>query len=227
MKTTAFLPAGLIPAGLIPAGMAALALGACALTPNGPQHGASVQELHPITVDQQVVALRVGIDETRQGLGRDALAAIDGFVSAYRTKGHGPLTVTAPVGGASDRPAQEAAARVRAALNAAGVPYEDMRGASMRAEGASEVIVSFQSYVATGPSCGANARTMARQQRNLRSLDFGCASQANLAAMIADPRDLHAGAAADGSGDDALVGAVVGRSQVEPTAVTYQAETGN
>ena len=199
-------------------------LGACALTPNGTDDALSVREAHPITVDQQAVALRIGVDGTRGGLDRSDLARIDALVSDYRTRGHGPITVTAPVGGDSDRAAQRTAADVRTALHAAGVPYDAMAGASVRTARADEVIVSFQSYVATGPSCGAGGYSVSRRLRNLRSEDFGCASQANLAAMISDPRDLHGGSAADGSGDDALTKAILERSLAQTEIPTYELE---
>ena len=204
---------------------AALApLAACALTPNGPREAMSVAEAHPITVDQQAVALRVRIDDTRRGLGRADLARLDALVSDYRTRGHGPITVTAPVGGPSDRAAQDAAASVRAALHAAGVPYEAMAGASLRSD-TGEIVVSFQSYVATAPACGRAPDAVNRQLRNLRSQDFGCASQVNLAAMIADPRDLHQGSRPDGAGSNALVSAIETRAATPSEIVTYELVT--
>lgn len=207
--------------------VAAFGLSACAFTPNTQDHARSVAEAHPITVDQQTVALRLPIDETRDGLSRASLSQIDSLVSRYRTRGHGPVTVTAPVGGASDRAAQEAAANVRAALFASGVPYDAMTGASVRTRDTGDaVIVSFQSFVATGPSCGRETDKVSRRLRNLGSEGFGCATQANLAAMIADPRDLHGGASADGTGDGDLTQAVVTRAIAQNEVITYELEAG-
>ena len=193
---------------------------------SGPYDGArTVAEAHPITVDQQAVALRVAVDETRNGLDRGTLAQIEAFVTEYRTRGHGPITVTAPVGAASDRAAQDAAARVRAGLHAAGVPYEAMMGASLAAPGGgADVIASFQSYVATGPVCGRATSAAKRRFLNRRPEDFGCASQANLAAMIADPRDLHSGADGDGMGDTALVKAISERAATQTEIIEYEIE---
>ena len=209
---------------LLAASLAPLA--ACALTPNGPQHAMSVAETHPITVDQQAVALRVPVDASRAGLGRGDLARLDGLVTDYRTRGHGPITVTAPVGAASDRAAQQTAADVRAALHAFGVPYEAMNGASMTTRGGGDVVVSFQTYVATAPACGRAGSEVATRLRNIRTASFGCAAQVNLAAMIADPRDLHAGGAADGTGGESLVKAVTSLNEAEAPQVTYQASQG-
>ena len=203
---------------------AVLSLGACALTPNGPQHRLDVTQAQPIRVDQQTMALRVPVDGTRRGLGRADLAALDAFVSAYRTRGHGPLTVTAPVGSVSDRAAQEAAARVREGLHAAGIPYADMMGASVRTGSADEVVVSFQSYVATGPACGRNADAFIRRQRGLTTADFGCFAQANLAAMVADPRDLHANGPSDGAGDEKLSEAITQRRDTPTEIIRYEIE---
>lgn len=210
---------------IIAAATAVLVLTACASTPGGADRAASVSQMHPIGVDQQAVAVRVPIDATRDGLDRASLARIDALVSDYRSRGHGPITVTAPVG-ASDRASQTTAAAVRAALHASGVPYEAMTGASLRTANQDEIIVSFQAYVATAPVCGRAPGSALVQLRNQRSPDFGCAAQANLAAMISDPRDLHAGAVADGAGDDLLAGAVAANREAEVEVSDFEVEAG-
>ena len=171
---------------------AAIALMGCG-TPlyNGATQATSVADRHPITVDQQTVSLAVQIDPTSQGLNRGQLADIDAFVTAYRIRGHGPITVTAPTGTRSDLDGAETAANVRAALNSFGIDYRDLQGSSYRAGGTPEaVIVSFVQYVATAPTCGDFSGELASRLRNLPPPNYGCADRHNLAAMVADPRDL-------------------------------------
>jgi pilus assembly protein CpaD len=182
-----------------------LLLSACGSVTNGPRDALTVAQRHPITVDKQTVTLSVSAEGNPNGLSRASLAEIDAFVNAYRTRGHGPITVTAPSGNGRDVYGQQTAADVRAALFASGIPYEAMQGATISAgRGADEVILSFASYVATGPSCGRYPGELANQRANRMSTNFGCATQANLAAMIADPRDLTSPATHDGMGDPAL-----------------------
>ena len=163
---------------------------ACTSPFNSEVHSLSAAERHPITVDQQAVTLTIPIDSTRSGLSRGDLQQLDRFVSASRTKGYGPITVTAPAGTGRDLEANETAAAVRAALNDSGVAYADIQGASVTSSTAKEVMVSFVRYVAQGPQCGVFDNERAARFRNLSHPNFGCSSQHNLAAMIADPRDL-------------------------------------
>ncbi|WP_031554285.1 CpaD family pilus assembly protein [Parvularcula oceani] len=205
--------------------LAGTTLSACASLMNTPEEAYSVEQRHPITVDQQVMTLVVPVDPQANGLSRTALAQIDRFVDAYRAKGYGPMTVTAPSGGAGDRDGQQTAADVRAALDAFGVSFEEMRGATVRRGGGDEVILSFSRYVASGPECGAYGGNLPARLAGRSSTNFGCATQANLAAMIADPRDLHQGHAPDGMGDDALSSAIEGRRAYRTPVVIYEAET--
>ncbi|MEM9233275.1 MAG: CpaD family pilus assembly protein [Pseudomonadota bacterium] len=171
---------------------AAITLSGCG-TPlfNGPNQGLSVAERHPISIDQQTVSLEIRIDPTSQGLNRGQLAEIDAFVTAYRTRGHGPITVTAPSGTRSDLDAAETAANVRMALNSFGIDYRDLQGATYRASGRPEIVVaSFTRYVASAPDCGVYKGELVSRLRNMPHPNFGCADQSNLAAMVADPRDL-------------------------------------
>ena len=185
-----------------------LALPACAVVANDRFDALTVAERHPVTIDQQTETLLVPIDASAQGLPRAQLAAIDGFVSAYRTRGYGPITVTAPSGSADARASGQAAADVRAALFAAGIPYEEMRGATVRSASADAVIVSFAAYAASSPACGNYRGVMAARFANRPHPNFGCANQANLAAMVADPRDLHQGSAPTDDADPERVSAV-------------------
>ncbi|MFZ5617384.1 MAG: CpaD family pilus assembly lipoprotein, partial [Pseudomonadota bacterium] len=55
---------------------------------------------------------------------------------------------------------------------------------------ARDIIVSYNHYVATPSACGIWEGDRERDYRNMRSPNFGCATQNNLAAMIGDPHDL-------------------------------------
>jgi pilus assembly protein CpaD len=160
--------------------------GGCANQWNGADDALSIAEEHPITVDTQVVTL------TLAGSGAELSpmdkARVRAFAQSYLSGGHGPVSVTSPAGAK----AEDVAAEARKALNEAGVSWEDMSGAGyIPADGASgEVVLSYTRYVATGPACGVFDDQLERDFANKRSANFGCATQQNIAAMIADPRDL-------------------------------------
>ncbi len=52
------------------------------------------------------------------------------------------------------------------------------------------VKISFLRYVAEGPDCGHWSKNLAEDPQNVAYPDYGCSTQHNLAAMIANPRDL-------------------------------------
>ena len=168
-----------------------LVLSGCGALSNTENDALTVAERHPITVDQQTVSISVPVDPTLSGLSRQTVGQLDNFLTVYRTKGHGPVTVTAPSGTSRDLDGQETAANVRQALNALGLDYAQMQGASYRTgERPAAVIVSFTRYVASGPVCGIFTGDTMRRYKNLPSNNYGCADQQNLAAMVSDPRDL-------------------------------------
>ncbi|MEM6648829.1 MAG: CpaD family pilus assembly protein [Pseudomonadota bacterium] len=167
-----------------------ITLASCGTVSNGVREASTAQENHPITVDQQTVSLAIPVDATLRGLSREMHQELDALMTTYRRRGHGPMTITVPSGGATEIDAQQTAANVRSALNMLGLSYSEMRGATYRTGGENTVIVSFTQYIATGPVCGTFQGEQFSRLKNTRAPNFGCADQNNLAAMVADPRDL-------------------------------------
>ena len=180
------------------AAVSALALCAagCVTGFNGPEHAMTVAEAHPIAVDSQVVTLTIDADPTTSDLSSRDHARLRAFATAYLVNGHGPLTITAPSGYA-DADGHEAAADIRKALHDAGVSWETLSGATYRTGGdaGDQLIVSYTRYVATASECGIWSGVREANNRNIRSPNYGCATQNNIAAMLADPHDLIAPAA--------------------------------
>ncbi len=172
--------------------LAAFATVGCAGGPfNGAQHATTVAEAHPISVDSQVVTLTLDNDPSTSDLSNVDSARLRAFADAYMRNGHGPLTVTAPSGTSADFDGQETAADIRTALHDAGVPWSAISGATYRTGNTdSQLILSYTHYVATASECGIWKGLKGRDYRNLRTPNFGCAMQNNIAAMIADPHDL-------------------------------------
>jgi pilus assembly protein CpaD len=173
------------------AATAVLASG-CAGAWNGADQSLTVAEEHPISVDTQVVTLTVDLDPTTSDLSNIDKARLRAFADAYLTNGHGPLTVTAPSGAATDHDGEERAADIRKFLNESGVEWSSIDGASYRVgeDKKRELILSYTRYVATPSVCGIWTGMKGRDYGNMRSPNFGCATQNNLAALVADPRDL-------------------------------------
>ena len=173
-------------------GLCALA-SACGGMANGPDVALTVQEEHPISVDSQTVTLTLTTSNDGS-LSRIDQARLNAFADAYLSKGHGPVAITTPSGGLTSGAAASMASKAEDALYKAGVDRASMRRTSYAAStnGGDEVIISYTHYVATPSACGVWEGMRERDYKNLRSPNFGCAAQSNLAAMIVDPRDLVA-----------------------------------
>ncbi|MEO0397964.1 MAG: CpaD family pilus assembly protein [Pseudomonadota bacterium] len=171
--------------------IAALAASACSTAINGPDDAITYREEHPITVDSQAVTLTLPTTSYDRGLSSVDEARLRAFADAYLNKGHGPVTFTASTDTGETRSA-DVIADAQQVLYDAGVPRSAMTTTAYvaTANGSNDVVLSYTHYVATPSACGVWSGVRKRDFQNLRSPNFGCAAQNNLAAMVADPRDL-------------------------------------
>lgn len=173
--------------------MVSFALGACGAF-NGREDALyDVRHRHPISVDPQVVTLQMEVPQDKVALTLADKAAIDAFAHTYRTRGHGTLTIAAPSGSPNEAAAVSLVAETRAALAEAGVTGSAVGYAAYRASSANSsapVILTFRRYVASASPCGNWTTDYAFAPNNAHTPNHGCATQSNLAAIIADPADL-------------------------------------
>ncbi|MEQ8268507.1 MAG: CpaD family pilus assembly protein [Parvibaculum sp.] len=148
---------------------------------------------HPISVEADVATLNVGVIQGQPGLMPAERAAIAGFAAAYRQRGHGPLTISTPSGSPNAGAAAVALSDVRDLLSENGVGGSDLAYTPYRASGSdtsAPLILSFKQYVARPTACGNWSGDYAFDPSNGLLPNHGCATQNNLAVMIADPADL-------------------------------------
>ena len=132
-----------------------------------------------------------------EGLSSAQATALSDLVERWRNNGGGPITVQAPSHGGGE--SYRSAMAIQEALTGLGVRdtlikltgYE-----ASTAEGA-PVVVSFASYEAKTLKCGQDWDAFTRSADNKPSNNFGCATTANMAAMIANPADLAGPSASD------------------------------
>lgn len=171
------------------------ALGACATTvtpPPGPVV-ASAADQHRIEVTQTTARLEINVDPARAALTDKAKEDLNTFASAYLRAGHGALILSTPSGSANADAASTIAGQARIALVTSGVSYAAVAGSTYDASGQPDapVIVTFARFEAQAPECAPlYTQDLAHQSDNQPWESFGCAMQANLAAMIEDPNDL-------------------------------------
>lgn len=172
------------------------ALGACASVPPPPEGmrpTPTAADNHQIQVTQTAARLEVPVAAGDVSLSQDSRAQLRGFASGYLRYGHGALVLSTPSGAANSDAASIVANEARMSLVEAGVSYAAVAGSSYDASGEADapIIVSFARFEAQAPECAPLwEQDLAHQSNNQPWASFGCATQANLAAMVEDPADL-------------------------------------
>lgn len=143
--------------------------------------------------EQFAIEVRQRPDEIRlapnpAGLSPAQEAAVADLSERWRDSNGGVITIQAPA--AVDAMATTEGAR--AMLITMGADPGQVRVVSYTApQGmAPAVIVGFASYEALGPQCGGEWENLASDRGNKPYRNFGCSVTANVAAQIANPRDL-------------------------------------
>ncbi|MEZ5923538.1 MAG: CpaD family pilus assembly protein [Hyphomicrobiaceae bacterium] len=149
------------------------------------------EKRHPINVTTDQTELDIVVSGRTKGLNSIQRAQVDEFLGQWRHEGTGKITIAAPSGSANEGAAYQAAAEIRDLARDKGIPgHAVMFTAYSAGGGKPPVKISFLRYVAEGPTCGDWSRNLAEDPQNVAYPDYGCSSQHNLAAMIANPRDL-------------------------------------
>jgi pilus assembly protein CpaD len=185
------LPAAIIAGGLI------AALAGCA-KPIQPYEatGAIPDDYrinHPIAVEDQVETLDVPVGLYSGHLSDAVKGNVNGFAQKFLASGSSVIAVVAPSGSPNQQVAAGIAVEVEDVLRQSGVAPgaidyrvyhagSDERNAPLR--------VAFSRIGAHTAPCGpwSDQATVTGQNRNY--FNFGCATQQNLAAMVANPLDL-------------------------------------
>lgn len=132
---------------------------------------------------------RVALAVHETGLSENQTLALRDMVNRFASEGAPILTVEAPSG--DDPVSSSAAWAIKGALEAQGVPPYQVRLVTYIApDPRAPVLVGFDTVRAAVPTCGTNWTNLGRTGANAGYANFGCAVSANLAAQIADPRDI-------------------------------------
>ncbi|HWA04201.1 MAG TPA: CpaD family pilus assembly protein [Rhizomicrobium sp.] len=172
------------------ASLAALLLaGSCAApTSDGNLLMADGLANHPITVEPSYRSIKLPFSAADQGLMPDDAAHFSVFVSEYLASGNGAISITAPQGSG----ANAAIGYFGERLAALGVPRDRILVGTRQqtAGGDGRVEIGYVAYTARVEACGDWSTNWGDTADNQPTPNFGCATQQNLAAMVADPRDL-------------------------------------
>lgn len=166
----------------------------------------------PLTATSRyVLQVEPGVDRIAlavhdNGLSITQQAALAALASRFVQARADVIRIETPTG--DDPVAHQAAWNTRDALAARGVPVERLQIVSYDAPAArAPILAGFETLQAYIPNCAVTQSVTGANFSNQPSTSFGCAVTANLAAQIANPRDIVAPAAL-GSSDTARRGKV-------------------
>lgn len=167
-------------------GLAALSLAACATT-NAPR------ALPQASAVAETVRVAMDVDPRDNGLNWSQIALIETVATEYKARGHGPLVISYPQNADNAEAALAAIAETRTRLYAHGLNWTQIAGGAYEARGQQQapVLISFNRYQAVAPDCPDAWTDLTNAGPDEAWPRFGCATAANLAAMVADPRDLE------------------------------------
>lgn len=172
---------------LVPAFVGALALPACAPTVvEGPP---PLNALSRYTLQVEPGVDRIALAVHEQGLSSNQTSALAALADRFSVSGAPVIRVEAPAG--NDPVADQAAWAVRDALSGFGVPPERVLVMAYDAPNArAPVLAGFETVRAYVPDCSGTGSAGRAAFSNQSSPGLGCALTANMAAQIANPRDI-------------------------------------
>ncbi len=149
---------------------------------------------HPIVLTEAEHTLDVPVASGDRSLTLPMRDNIRGFAQDYKSKSKGTVQIMLPQGSANAGAAAALRKQVRATLVNEGVPnkliIETAYGAAGQGD-AAPIRLAFVSTTAKTNTCGQWPEDLTlNTMENRQYYNFGCATQANLAAQIANPMDL-------------------------------------
>jgi pilus assembly protein CpaD len=150
---------------------------------------------HPITVEPAYHTLKLPYSQSDAGLMPEDAAHFSVFVAEFLSSGNGAISITAPQGPS----ANAAIGYFGERLAQFGVPRERILVGTRAQADDGRVELGYVAYKAHVEACGDWSTDWADGADNKPPPNFGCAVQHNIAAMVADPRDLVEPRAMDAS----------------------------
>jgi len=147
---------------------------------------------HPIRVSKQMIKMHIPVRRGDYGLNAEKKMELGNFVDQYRREGEGRLILSAPAGQPNEVAAFNVLNDVRDSMKSHGIVRQMVKLSPYSPKGDPEapIVVSYLGYKAKGPKCGPLTRDFGGERRNLPYEQHSCATQANIAAMVANPKDL-------------------------------------
>jgi pilus assembly protein CpaD len=162
-----------------------------------PEVSADYRLRHPITLQEADHTLELLIGSNRGELNPTQRAQVLSFGLDWKRDATGGIVVSRPVGATNERAAADAMTEIVSILTAAGMPPQTILVQTYPATGPTlaPIHISYPRIRAQAGPCGLWPQDIGPSMNrnyfeNQPDWNFGCATQRNLAAMVADPADL-------------------------------------
>lgn len=188
-------------AWLVAAAGATLLLAGCASAPHEDVTSSvhtDYRQRHPISLKEGTRKVELFIGSNRGGLTPAQRADVTSFAMAWKREATGGIVIDVPNGTSNARAATDSLREVHSIFTAAGVPKSGVyvrTYAPRNPHKLATVRLNYSKIKAEAGPCGLWPRDLgftydSKSMQNREYWNFGCSSQRNLAAMVADPADL-------------------------------------
>jgi pilus assembly protein CpaD len=149
---------------------------------------------YPIVLAEAPENMDIPVGMGAGGLGAATRDSVRAFASDAAERGTGSLVVMVPSGSANETVAAYLARDIRAEAQKGGLPSALIETRAYRVDdqnAAAPIRLTYSRIKAVSPPCGQwTSDILPDAEKGTDGAEFGCASQANLAAMVANPNDL-------------------------------------
>lgn len=184
---------------LVGAGALAVMLAGCYQSPVAEDHyyPTDYRVRHPITLQQGQRSIEIFLSRHRGGLTVAQRADVLAFAQHWRRNAMSGIVIDVPRGGPTSRAAVDSMREIRSILAASGVPQRAIYVRRHRSTpfALASIRLSYSKLTAKAGPCGLWPHDLGPAAgkwylENRPYWNFGCATQRNLAAMVANPSDL-------------------------------------
>ena len=162
-----------------------------------PEVSADYRLRHPITMQEADHTLELFIGSNRGELNPTQRAQVLSFGLSWKREATGGIVVERPIGSSNEIASADSMREIASILTASGLPPQSiaMRTYSAAGPNLATVRISYPRISAQAGPCGLWPQDIGPSMNrnyfeNQPDWNFGCATQRNLAAMVASPSDL-------------------------------------
>ena len=148
---------------------------------------------HPIIISEKEQTMDVPVAAGAYGLPDAERSAVIGYSNQFKKSASGSISVLIPSGSSNERAANRVAKKIIATLRSSGVPRKRIIMAPYYAANygsSAPVRLSYSAIRAGVTGCGQWPADLSPDTENKNYHNFGCATQNNLAELVANPSDL-------------------------------------